>query len=338
MTDLGLHLEPHTSGNRDNFFQLGNTAWDRHDHAEQDDPEWPTSLKGMKPKDVRYWNQKRMDWLLANSKLVFTPHMEIAHNQLRKSLLLRGEQSPECFGLRGERFVGKTSIIERYVYDYHCKMTGERPNDNGEDIPHVPVVWLQTSKTTKQIAESLFEFYGYQPPKGNEGTLIREARRHARLHRTEIMVLDDVHNLKGKNSAMDLKNLYENLGSVMFIFTRTHAQCDAFDTKTGGYQTLDRTVWQRIDPPEVSEDEWAELVGTFEWSMPWFHTNEEGLLLDHADLVHEITEGRTGKLAFLMKHLTFELVERSRGGEDEITADLLKSINMTGVDHDVRYA
>ena len=200
-------------------------------------------------------------------------------------------------------------------------------------MPNVPVVWLPTEGTVKQLLESFLAFYGIEVKRStNTGTLTREVMKQVRQHQTQIVVLDDVHNLgrsRSATAAMDLKVMYEKLGSVMFLFTRTNDKCPAFDKDTGGNQTLDRTVWHTIEAPTVTSDEWLGMLGAFEGAMPWVHSNDEPLLLDHVELMHERTEGKTGKLAFLLRHMTLKMIRQNTSGEDKVTADLINSVKMT---------
>lgn len=299
-------------------------------------PDWPKTLKGMSAAAKRDLNAQRKEWL-ETLHPIWTPSMEEAHEDIEQLLTWRGSASPECFGLRGEPFVGKTQIIQRFVDTFHCEHTDGRPFENsepyGDDFPPVPVVWLPTEKTSKQLLESFLSFYGIETKTNkNVGLLTRDVQKQVRMHKTQLVVLDDVHNLRGSNAAIDLKVMYEKLGSVMFLFTRTNDKCPAFDVKTGGNQTLDRTRWQVIEAPEITSPEWIELLAAFEGAMPWCHRGDEPLLLPHAELLHERTGGKTGRLAFLMRHMTAAMIRHNKNGEDKVTADLIKSIKMPNYD------
>ena len=118
---MSFELEQPIPNNRDNFFQFGHTAWDRKERIEREMPDWPKSLKGMSPAAKRNLNTQRKEWL-ETLHPIWTPSMEEAHDDIEQLLTWRGSASPECFGLRGEPFVGKTQIIQRFVDTFHLSL------------------------------------------------------------------------------------------------------------------------------------------------------------------------------------------------------------------------
>ena len=327
------HIEKHIPNNRDNFFQFGNTAWDRHERHAQPAPDCPKTLKGLSAIKKKQLAKERKEWLTTLHPIM-TADMETAHDEIELALESRGNVSPECFGLEGEPYVGKTQIIQRFVDAFHCDNTPGRPFENaeahGNDIQIVPVVWLPTENTAKQVLQSFLSFYGVKPPKrDNSGLLIDQVVDLVRQHQTQIVVLDDVHNLRGAGVATEFKVIYEKLATVMFLFTRTLAdRCAVFDESAGGAQTLERTVWQEVAEHPVASKEWMSLLAAFEGAMPWCH-NQGPQLPQHAQLIHDRTGGKAGRLAFLLKRMTLKLIRENTNGEDIITEDLINSIKMT---------
>lgn len=335
---MTFQTEPHIPNNRDNFFQFGHTAWDRKELLDEPTPEWPSTLKGLSKVERAKLKKERIA-RTKNMHPIWTPDMEAAHDEMEETLSLRGSGSPECFGLLGPEYGGKTQIIQRFVDTFHCDNTTGRPYEDrpltGDDMPNVPVVWLPPDNTTKQLMESFLAFYGiYLGGRPNAGQISREVMKQARQHQTQIVVMDDIHNLRGKNSAMDLKVMYEKLGQVMFLFTTITEDCPAFDMMHGGNQTLERTVWQNIEAPIVGSEEWHEVLGAFGEAMPWC-MSDLTQLIDHSDLIHERTGGKTAKLAFLLRRMTAKMIRQNTDGEDEITAELIKSVKMTNFSDDI---
>ena len=256
--------------------------------------------------------------------------MEKAHRAIRNRLRRRASGSPKCFGLQGEPNVGKTEILQRFVDTFHCENTPGRPwtytPKEGDDLPIVPVVWAVGNNRPKGQLEQLLRFYRTEP-KGTATDIMAALQKKVLLHKTKIIVIDDVNNFKCKDAAIELKVMYENLKTVMFLFARTNDNCPAFDPKNGGKQNMERTKFQKIKEPSVTSEAWEDLLAAFEGAMPLINPSH-GLLLDHSELIHERTLGKTGRLSDLVIELVLELAETNTNGEDAITEEMILAADL----------
>ena len=328
-----MKLEQPLDRNMSNFFQYSHSAWDRYEKQQIKKPKFPTTLEGMSDTARQNLNRQRHDWL-KNLGAVMTDDMRATHDLIEECLDDRGYGSPECVGLVGEPNVGKTTIIQRFTDDFHCRHSEGRPLENRPedvtDYPPVPVVSLTASNTVQQQLEAMLRFYGFDPGKRpTNGWLLGEVQQKVVQYQTQLVVIDDVHNLGGKTPATQFKVMYETLGDVVFLFTRTKGDpCPIIDPKRGGGQTTERTHWLEIEEPTRTSEEWARLVIAFEKQMPWCHTKRGSILKPHAALIHDKTLGKAGRVAKLLTKLTKAMIRSNEGGEDTVTAEMIDSVRV----------
>ena len=310
-----------------NFYTFANAAWDDADRAER--PKWPKTLKGMSALERKQLNAERIAWLESMPPFTTSDMIE-AHDQLDELLMIRKPGSQRCFGLVGEPHLGKTEILSQYVYQYHRDHTDERPfatEHEGDHYTPIPVVWVHTASTFKATMRRFVTFCGGKAKDSDTADiLLKRAIEQVEDFGIELVVFDDLHNLKGKGVASELKGLYEHLEHTTMLFTRTNDACAALDAKSGGNQTLHRTVWHEVLAPAASSEEWEERVARLELSMPW--CNSKPQTGDYLELLHHRTSGRLGDLVMLFELITARLIKTNKNGPDIVTEELIESIKL----------
>ena len=318
-----------------NHYQFANAAWDNNEQVKT--PEWPKTLKGLSAADRKALNAERIAWIESHPPLI-TNQMKEVHEKLDDLLMVNRSGSQRCFEIMGEPHLGKTEILMQYAYKYHCENTTERPFESHHDGDHfvkMPVVWVHTASTFKQTMVRLVKFCGGRVrDKDKADTLLPRFEEQVEDFGVKLIVLDDLHNLRGNGVATELKGLYEHLENTALLFTRTYDDCAALDSNKGGDQTNHRTIPYELNAPAASSREWMKLLAQFERVMPWCNDGSPQLR-PHSELIHHRTGGRTGDLTMLLQFITTNLIRSNTNGEDLITEELIQSITLPK-DHEQR--
>ena len=311
-----------------NHYQFANAAWDNNEKVQK--PKWPKTLKGLSPAKRKALNADRIAWIESHPPLV-TSQMQEVHDQLDDLLMVNRAGSQRCFELMGEPHLGKTEILMQYAYKFHCENTDERPfasHHVGDHFVKMPVVWVHTASNFKQTLIRLVKFCGGRvKDRDTADILLNRVEEQVQDFGVKLIVLDDLHNLRGKGVATELKGLYEHLENTAMLFTRTYDDCAALDSKQGGDQTNHRTIPYELTAPATSSREWMKLLAQFEGVMPWCNDGTPQLV-KHAELIHHRTAGRTGDLTMLLQFITTNLIRTNTNGQDLITEELIKSITL----------
>lgn len=168
--------------------------------------------------------------------------------------------------------------------------------------------------------------------------LLERVGKLAKKRKTTLVVLDDLHALGNGSTgtaANQVKYLSEVLDSATFLCTiNTGSDCAVLDQNKGGDQIRKRGSWHSMKPYNSAQKEWLSVLSKFERLMPWC-TEQRTQTKDHAALLHDITEGRTGILATFLRDITTEMIETNTDGEDLLTEELITYVAKEMVTYDL---
>jgi DNA polymerase III delta prime subunit len=236
----------------------------------------------------------------------------------------------------GPSTVGKTTAcltMMRYAYG---RFLEQMPATLAEYAIPLAYVEVPPSSTPKGMMQRFADFYAL--PYAN-GTTLNELKREVvgamRTNYTQIVVVDELHNLALKNpmsgqSVDTLKDL-SNSSPATFIYAGIKLEESGLLSGPRGEQ-----VARRFTPIRMTRTrrggEWRKIVKDFVQALPLFRSyvedsadaNAEGRWKELADWLHTRTGGNIGTLQSLLTQAAFTLIRNHDPAQEKITRELLQ--------------
>lgn len=293
-------------------------------------------------------DQRRLH--LASFGPINTPQMtDIGSSLLAKLNTNYLSQSPgakPAAAISGPAGIGKTTLVmaiikgwERQVRNTHKWPLGTMTEDGGEFLPVVHTT-VEATTTIKGWLLRLLRFFEAPVPKrATEEELLALALDYVRSCGTEVIVVDDMHNIcmgNAMNAAMLNAHFkaFANDSGVTFVFTAVDLDNTGFmhewqgRARAGMAQMPRRSTLYRLAPFTLTSTEarkqWRALLLGIEKELVLMN-GRDGMLTDHADLIHSRTQGYFVSLMEQVRGAAHLAID---SGAERITEDLLLAVEL----------
>ncbi len=323
-------------------YRLGSKAgWFAYVNAQKRDPldrlDVP-ALRALDGEALEDYNECRMVWN-SNIPTVRTQQLEHAFSlmdQVMASNRRDGDRLKGGVAIDSPPGLGKTTIAASYGKTFHraqIRRYGPKTTNGSQRIP-VAYVSLTANTTLKALNSRIVEFYGH--PALNRVTAAKLTSLAVDMVvgcETQVIIVDDLHfvdfnHRTGTEISNHLKWLANEL-PVTFIYTGVGLAEKSFFSE-GLYgesaalaQTARRTTVCPIQPFNLTTDAgaqaWTALLHLLEGSLN-LASIRDGMLVDHASLIYERTQGHIASLASLVERCAHLAIAT---GEETISEKIL---------------
>lgn len=230
--------------------------------------------------------------------------------------------------LDGPANVGKTTMLLRLARE--VEMAQARMNPDYREHGHVPVVYIEVAprSTPKMIAAAILDFFG--TPVGERRTqreLVGNATDLMLARRTRLLIVDELQMLRlhgphGDDAMDTLKSIINNAGVVTVL---SGIDLTSKLASRAAEQIMGRGEIRPLRPfsyaSNADRDRWAALLLRFSEEMHLIDGEPERLL-EFADPLHALTEGRIGNLRrVLSRALSVAIDEKPTPDAREVIAE-----------------
>lgn len=296
------------------------------------------ALKALDGEALEDYNECRMVWN-SNIPTVRTQQLEHAFSlmdQVMASNRRDGDRLKGGVAIDSPPGLGKTTIAASYGKTFHrsqIRRYGAKTTNGSQRIP-VAYVSLTANTTLKALNSRIVEFYGH--PALNKVTAAKLTSLAVDMVvgcETQVIIVDDLHfvdfnHRTGTEISNHLKWLANEL-PVTFIYTGVGLAEKSFFSE-GFYgesaalaQTARRTTVCPIQPFNLTTDAgaqaWTALLHLLERSLN-LASIRDGMLVDHASLIYERTQGHIASLASLIERCAHLAIAT---GEETISEKIL---------------
>lgn len=254
----------------------------------------------------------------------------------RRLSLLNRDQVTARRGLiiSGRAATGKSTAITQLGKHHEIRARRIRGELAG---PFLPVIYvtIPPAATPKVVASEFARFLGLPISNRLNQVAITNAVCDllARLG-CQLVLVDEIHNISletryGAEAADQLKYLAERI-SATFVYAGINLEREGLFTGTRGEQIAGRFTSITTRPfgntTAAERQDWAALIAGLEQTL-LLHRGEPGMLLRHADYLHERTSGSIGSLSHLIRAAALDAILE---GAETITKSMLSAIT---IDH-----
>ena len=296
------------------------------------------ALRALDGEALEDYNECRMVWN-SNIPTVRTQQLEHAFSlmdQVMASNRRDGDRLKGGVAIDSPPGLGKTTIAASYGKTFHraqIRRFGPKTANGGQRIP-VAYVSLTANTTLKALNSRIVEFYGH--PALNRVTAAKLTSLAVDMVvgcETQVIIVDDLHfvdfnHRTGTEISNHLKWLANEL-PVTFIYTGVGLAEKSFFSE-GLYgesaalaQTARRTTVCPIQPFNLTTNSgtqaWTALLQLLEGSLN-LALPREGMLVDHASMIYERTQGHIASLASLVERCAHLAIAT---GEETISEKIL---------------
>lgn len=254
----------------------------------------------------------------------------------RKLSLLNRDQFTARRGLiiSGRPATGKSTAIIQLGKHHEIRARRQRGDLAG---PFLPVVYvtIPPAATPKVVATEFARFLGLpiSTRLNQVGITNTVCDLLARLG-CQLVLVDELHNISletryGAEASDQLKYLAERI-SATFVYAGINLEREGLFAGTRGEQIAGRFISVTTQPFDNStsaeRQNWAALVAGLEQTL-LLHRRDPGMLLQHADYLHERTGGLIGSLSHLIRAAALDAI---LDGTETITKAMLDAVT---IDH-----
>ena len=271
---------------------------------------------------------------LAGDIIIGTPTVMEARQKIATMIQnndrIVGDIRPGCI-ISGDGTTGKTTITKTVMQSVYDDYVDEFPDF--EEAGRLPVVFTEvpTSSTGRVLAAALINSLGGTVHiRETQPELMTRVFAMLRAFRTELIVVDELHNLNGNNqgivdSISTLRQLHNNFPGIL-VFAGVKLIESKLFTGSSGSQLGGRMSLIEVNKftlgskPEA--ELWKALVRAFENEMPLFaHT--PGTLAKHSVRLHEHTGGSISTLGKIFASAAKGLIREHNPETETISLELL---------------
>ena len=255
---------------------------------------------------------------------------------------LRGPGARHGAALDGDPGNGKTTIVSHFGRQYERRCRERYPDElTADGHEYLPVVYVNVDAlpTIKGLNHAILAFYGMGPPRhANARQLTQLVLECARLCRTSLIVIDDIHLLELRREAdRDANNHLKRLANDLqatFVYAGVGLSHGGFmhEGRLGAdaafAQISQRFKRLPIQPlrrsTQTERATWLGVLSVFQRELVLLQARE-GDLTAEADYLWRRTQGVIGSLTQLLTEATAEAIDI---GTERITAKLLDGIDI----------
>lgn len=277
-----------------------------------------------------------------------TPEQDLSAHILAKLITSnpRRKNSRRGLMISAPLFYGKTELallLARSVERQHANRYPQYA-DNGE----VPVVWVEMTDhaTGKALLSQIVRFLAPTvglPVQITTDDLRRRTVDLLHVHRTKLIVIDEAHNLGGKEPSSVIKALQNESSATVALVGISLGSGKAFGTGDGLQVTMrcDMVELRRVD---IRTDDglglWRRWVAIFDRNLPLCE-HVPGTLTRNSPALHAAADGRLSVLAMIVERLVASILDDPARKHELVTRERLFSVldglrHTTPVRHEVK--
>lgn len=229
-----------------------------------------------------------------------------------------------------DSYTGKTTVARILMLDLLKQRLRDDPGCVHRGEVPVAYVNLPTTGTPLGLYRMLAEFYGLPIGKRETEATLEHMVQHAiNRCRTELLVIDDVHNLKyGGPHSRKVSAAIRRLGDDIdcpILLTGIALESTNLLLDGEGAQIYERyRSAQMASYEKKSSVSWRKLVMGLMDQLPLFGDNQPGRTRLAAEL-HDLAKGRIGNLNSILSRVTLDLIDADGPEEEVITSGLAQS-------------
>ncbi|WP_164515508.1 ATP-binding protein [Microbacterium sp. 10M-3C3] len=279
-------------------------------------------LDALPERDRVAYGQQRMDFI-CNGRISFTPELRAIRDEMRARMIVNSRKRGGALGVivDGVPNAGKSTAATWLAKEFELRR--RRFGGIGRDAIPVMYVSVPADCTPKSL---LMEFAGFigRPvrPRTTSGELLRAIADTVAKCRTELIIIDEIHNLRqdrqGASDATNyLKQLSEKCGAT-FLYVGANVADSGLLGGDWADQVVTRFKTMPLVPSTMTRQEgrdyWSALLEDLEANARLVD-QEPGDILRFADVLHEASNGRVGEVA---GRIQIEAVRAMETGEERL--------------------
>ena len=297
-----------------------------------------TEMDGLSGEEREDYHEARMVWN-ANLPTIKTGQLTAAYSVIDQVLASGRRDGDKLRGsvvIDAEPGLGKTTIATRYARDFHRRVyRREGPvTDGGHQRLPVAFVPLSAGITLKGLNQQILRFYGHPAvDRASTSKLGALAVDCVTSCETRLVVLDDLHFVDFKHrNGIEVSNHLKGLANEMaatFVYVGVQLAAKRFfdegqlGEQAAYAQTSRRATRCPVAPFSVDTDaglrSWISLLRTLEGHIKLADAHE-GMLVEHAKVLHRRTQGRIASLTNLIDRVCYLAIA---SGTETITSKLI---------------
>ncbi|MGM7669137.1 TniB family NTP-binding protein [Microbacterium sp. A93] len=282
------------------------------------DPPLPMTreeLEGLSPGE-RALNREARKQFMVRGSVVHTAQFAAIEAEIRRRLMLNQYKSHGKLGVivSGEPNIGKTTTVSQIARRFE-----RRRRDVGRAGRNtIPVIYVSVppSCTPKLMLGEFAHFLGLpERPRYNTGELMNTIATVIANCGTELIIVDEIHNLNQKYRQMaeasdTLKQLSEKCPGT-FVYAGVNVEASGLLLGTRGRQISSRFQIMHLEKfPRTGKGKqaWANLLVAVEGSLGLLE-QESGAILRHERELHDATGGIIGDLTSTLHMLAIDSID-----------------------------
>ncbi|MGY3320764.1 TniB family NTP-binding protein [Arthrobacter sp. TE12232] len=229
-----------------------------------------------------------------------------------------------------DSYTGKTTVARILMLDLLTQRLRNEPDCVQQGEVPVAYVNLPSTGTPLGLYRMISHFYGLPIGKRETEATLEGMVQHAiNQCRTELLVIDDVHNLKygGAHSlkvSAAIRRLGDDINCPILLtgiaLERTNILIDLEGAQIyERYRSAEMASYKR-----KNSIPWRKLVKGLIDTMPLFGNNQQGLAALAAEL-HDLTKGRIGDLNSILSRVTLDLIDADDPENEVISRGLAQA-------------
>ncbi|WP_136045024.1 TniB family NTP-binding protein [Microbacterium sp. K41] len=263
-------------------------------------------------------DQQRMDYLSGGIVLLTST---VAQGRLLLTRAFQANRSRNSghagVMLSGDSALGKTTTAKRLMRWVLEEYTRQVPH--WEQDEHIPVMYVEvpSGSNAKDLLREFCDFYGLSVlSRDTTADLRTKVVAAIRRARTQLIVVDELHNLSGRASglgeAVDLLKGLHNDVSATFLYCGLDVTNSTLMHGARGQQLMSRFAVVELESYKWSSadhrKEWKQLIRTFE-SQLQLRNHPVGTLNTLAEYLYQRTGGSIGSLSRLLTGAAIDLIQ-----------------------------
>ena len=275
--------------------------------------------------------QRRLDFMM-NGRISLTPDVKAIRDELRIRMIANIRKRGGKFGIivDGVPNSGKSTTVTRLAKDFEIqRRAGGNPRGTTKLIP-VMYVCAPSDCSPKTLLMEFANFMG-RPVRGRvtAGDLMKALAENVERCGTELIVIDEIHNLRqDRQAASDATNYLKQLSEKCpATFVYVGANVEGSGLLDGGWaaQVATRFRIMTLEPYSTTNqrdrNKWAALLEDLEANTKLVDQSPGGILED-AELLFDASNGRVGEVAGIIQ---LAAVEAMQAGSERLDFRRLRS-------------
>ncbi|MGZ0712303.1 TniB family NTP-binding protein (plasmid) [Coraliomargarita sp. W4R53] len=278
----------------------------------------PTPLGDQTPSTQAVFNQQRMDYL-SGGIVLQTPAVTTGKQLLTRAFQENRARNSGHAGvmLSGGSTLGKTTAAKRlmrWVFEEYVTQIPE-----WRSFEHVPVMYVEVpaSSNAKGLLKEFCDFFGLPVrSRDSTGDLRTKVIAAIRRARTQLIVIDELHNLSGRAAGLGesvdlLKGLHNDIAATFLycgidVTNSTLMHGPRGQQLSSRFSVLELKTYQWSNATDRAD--WKRLIRGFETQLQ-LHDHPVRTLDTHAEYLYQRTGGSIGSLGRLLTGTAIDLIQ-----------------------------